>query len=250
VPRPRARDLACLAHDTPDLTRRVRQGIHRRRLVPGTGAGLRAEIQPARELAHDQDVDSFHHLRPERRGREQRRRHGRRPEVGVEAKRLAQREQGLLGASLAGTVIPLGPAARAQKDRLRATAERDGWFRDGVPGGIDCRSARQTLSERQPELVPAIRFAQDAHGLGDHLGADAVPGDDRDVAGTIPAHGTAPTRSRRSTYSKLSTSACQDASTTFSETPTVPHVRVPSVDWISTRTLAAVAASAFKTRTL
>jgi hypothetical protein len=54
----------------------------------------------------------------------------------------------------------------------------------------------------------------------------------------------------KSLYSILSTSACQLASITFSDTPTVPHLFLPSPDSIRTRTRAAVPSAAVKTRTL
>src|SRR5271169_1703998 len=47
---------------------------------------------------------------------------------------------------------------------------------------------------------------------------------------------------RWSLYSTESTSACQLASTTLSDTPTVPHRVSPSVDSINTRTRASVPA--------
>jgi hypothetical protein len=59
-----------------------------------------------------------------------------------------------------------------------------------------------------------------------------------------------PSASLNSLYSKLSASASQLASTTFSLTPTVPHTSAPSRDSTTTRTGAAVPAFAFTTRTL
>src|SRR6185437_8221281 len=53
-----------------------------------------------------------------------------------------------------------------------------------------------------------------------------------------------------SLYSTESTSACQLASTTLLESPTVPQRRRPSVDSISTRTRAPVPAPLSSTRTL
>src|ERR1039457_1118696 len=53
-----------------------------------------------------------------------------------------------------------------------------------------------------------------------------------------------------SLYSIESTSACQLASTTLLDNPTVPHRRLPSVDSISTRTRASVPAPLSSTRTL
>ena len=51
-------------------------------------------------------------------------------------------------------------------------------------------------------------------------------------------------------YSIESESAIREASMTFSDTPTVLHVDLPSVDLMSTLTLAAVAALSSSTRTL
>jgi len=50
-------------------------------------------------------------------------------------------------------------------------------------------------------------------------------------------------------YSTLSTSASHDASMMFGETPTVPHVLVPSLDSMTTRVLAAVASVGSRMRT-
>jgi len=51
-------------------------------------------------------------------------------------------------------------------------------------------------------------------------------------------------------HSRLSTSACRLASTMFSLTPMVPHSVTPSVDWISTRVVAAVPVVESMIRTL
>ena len=53
-----------------------------------------------------------------------------------------------------------------------------------------------------------------------------------------------------SLYSTLSESASQEASMMFSDTPTVPQIESLSLDWIITRTRAAVPARALTTLTL
>ena len=53
-----------------------------------------------------------------------------------------------------------------------------------------------------------------------------------------------------SAHSRLSTSACRLASTMFSLTPMVPHSVTPSLDWISTRVVAAVPVVESMMRTL
>src|SRR5262249_21899423 len=82
-----------------------------------------------------------------------------------------------------------------------------------------------------------------------------------DVPDTRPERGFAPlcreavllrgfTLSLWSLYSIESTRACQLASTTLLDSPTVPHRRWPSVDSINTRTRAPVPAPVPRTRTL
>src|SRR5262249_41449913 len=134
--------------------------------------------------------------------------------------------------------------------RVRTAAQLEGPIGDRMADRVDRGAAGKPLFELQAHLVPATGRGQHAHRLRGHFASDAVSRDDGDAMGPDGPHESASTRSLSNTYSRLSTSACQDASTTFSETPTVPHVRTPSVDWISTRTFAAVAASAFSTRTL
>ena len=51
-------------------------------------------------------------------------------------------------------------------------------------------------------------------------------------------------------YSRPSTNACQEASMMFSETPTAPHIRLPSVESMRTRVVAAVARCSSRMRTL
>src|SRR5918998_3504078 len=51
-------------------------------------------------------------------------------------------------------------------------------------------------------------------------------------------------------YSRPSTRACQEASMMFSETPTAPHIRLPSVESMRTRVVAAVARCSSRMRTL
>ncbi len=54
----------------------------------------------------------------------------------------------------------------------------------------------------------------------------------------------------RRAYSMESTSASSEAVMMFSLTPTVPHSRLPSVLWMSTRVLAPVPATPSRIRTL
>ena len=97
----------------------VRVGAH----VGGEvlGAGLLAEVDPAGELAHDEQVGALDPLAPQGRGFIQRRQRLDGAQVGVQPEPLAQPEQALLGprrVRVGG--VPLGPADRRQQHRVGA----------------------------------------------------------------------------------------------------------------------------------
>ena len=96
APAPLARDLERAARDPLDLGPRVLARVEPRPVVAGA---LRAEVEPADELAHDHEVDPSG---------------ARRPEVRVDAELLAQAEQPLLGTHR------LAPRARAGRPRRAA----------------------------------------------------------------------------------------------------------------------------------
>ncbi len=74
-------------------------------------ARLLAEVDPARQLAHDEQVGPFDPLAPQRRGFVQGREGLDRAQVRVQAEALAQAEQTLLGARFGGIGrVPLRPA--------------------------------------------------------------------------------------------------------------------------------------------
>lgn len=153
--------------------------------------------------------------------------------------------------------------------------------------GVGQRGAAGRLDAgiRYPGKVGVLRgferFADQVPGLG--RSGDAVPRrslsqlvEDRPLeddveAGQLGGHGLSvsqvmvlrgpppgqhvyrrddPFRLFRRLYSTESARACQEASMIFSETPTVDHTSLPSVDSMVTRTLAAVEACGFTTRTL
>ena len=87
---------------------------------------LLAEVDPPRQLADDDHVDAFQHLRAQRRGGEQHGIHRHRPEVRVEPEALADGEQALLGPHLAPGVIPLWSAHRAEEHRVRGPRRLEG----------------------------------------------------------------------------------------------------------------------------
>ena len=92
---PRARQLEGDARDALDLVCVVDLRIDGALLaVAEIGDGLRlAEINPARQLAHDQDIEALDHFALERRGIGERRIADRRAQIGEEPKILAQAQK-------------------------------------------------------------------------------------------------------------------------------------------------------------
>ncbi len=77
--------------DALDFIARVDTGIDRTVTVPGFGL---AEIQPAGQLAHDQDIEpALHQVGAQGTGRRQRGVQAARPEVREQAELLTQRQQ-------------------------------------------------------------------------------------------------------------------------------------------------------------
>src|SRR5947208_9034270 len=73
------------------------------------------------QLADDHQVDAVEDLGPERRGRDELRPGANGPQVGVEAERLPESEERLLGANRRRRVVPLGTADGTEQDRVGAT---------------------------------------------------------------------------------------------------------------------------------
>ena len=73
---------------------------------------LLAEIDPAGELAHDQEVEALHHLALERGGVGQRRVADRRPEIGIEREVLAEPQQPGFRPLVVRDAVPFGSADR------------------------------------------------------------------------------------------------------------------------------------------
>ena len=96
--------------------------------------GLRAEVDPAGELAHDEQVGALDQLALERAGVVERRQRADRAQVGVQAERLAQPEQALLGARRVRVGrVPLRAADRGEQDGVGRAAGGDVSSVSGVP---------------------------------------------------------------------------------------------------------------------
>ena len=86
------------ARDAANLALAIAHRVEAFALTGGLANTLRlAEIDVARQLAHDEDVEPRHHFRLERRRRGELRMHLRRAQVGEQAQLLAQAKDRLFG---------------------------------------------------------------------------------------------------------------------------------------------------------
>ena len=133
-------------------------------------ARLRAEVDAAGELAHDEQVGALDQLALERAGVVERRQRAHRAQVRVQAERLAQAEQALLGPRR-GRVgrVPLRAADRGEQHGVGRPAGGDGRV-----GQRRCRGRRSR--RRRTVLLVGERAdgVEDARRGGEDLRADAV----------------------------------------------------------------------------
>ena len=135
-----------------------------------------AEVDAAGQLAHDEQVDALDDLAPQRRGIGEPGDDGRGPQVREEAEILADAQQPLLGAHVDGERVPLRPADRAEQHRPAVAADVDDLVAQRRAVGVDRGAADQLLDELEREALPGRDRLEHAAGLHDHLGADAVSG--------------------------------------------------------------------------
>ncbi len=124
-------------------------------------------------------------------------------------------------------------------DLSQAAAEEIGL----TAAGVDSVDVQVLTGSEQGEYAPRTRYAVKKY---------AVPRDPREVEALrlVERPYLKVLAAAFTPYSRPSTSACQDASIMFSPTPTAPQTRLPSVESMSTRVVAAVARCSSSIRTL
>ena len=138
-------------------------------------AHLVAEVDAARQLAHDEHVDAGQPFRTQRRRVEQLGIDRHRAQVGVEAQAFADREQALLGADLGARVVPLRAAHRAQQHGVGLLRDRQRLGRQRRPGLVDRRAADQRFAQRESVSPSLTDRRQHTRRLRDHFGTDSIP---------------------------------------------------------------------------
>src|SRR5689334_21685939 len=163
------------------------------------------EVDVAGQLAQDQDVETRHHLGPQRRSVGELRKNRRGTEIGEQVQLLPEPEDRLLGPLFARQRIVLRTADRAEQDRVRSFCERERRLGYRVSGGIVGGAADRCLLQLEHE---ALRPEGIEHfdRLGNDLRTDAIAGKNRDF------HGSSRTaRAARSGASPRTSGSCRRA---------------------------------------
>ena len=179
-----ARGLEGHPRDARDLDLVVDHGVAR--LAPAgdqRAAPRLAEVEPARELAHHQQVDALDHLAAQRRGVDQRREHLRRAQVREQAELLADAQQPLLGPHVDGQRVPLRAADGAQQHGAALARALQHARRRAAS-----RGRRSTRRRSGPRREPA-RIPWRAATASSTRAASAV------TSGPMPSPGSSRTRS-------------------------------------------------------
>ncbi len=172
-----ARELRGGAHDALDLGHRVDAQ------VGGAGriAALLPEVDPAGQLAHEDEVHPLDHLALERGGIREGGVDAHGPQVRVGAERGAQPEQSLLGTYAGLRSRPARAADGPEQHRIGLPAGAQGGRWQRVAVAVDGRTAEGQLGEL--ELVPEAgpEGPEHPHALGNDFRPDPVTGQHRDA---------------------------------------------------------------------
>ena len=180
-PRRRSRDGESQRGDPFDFLHRVDARVVRHAVAAATIA----EVDAARQLAHDHHVGASRALLAQRAGGSERRHDPYRPQVGEQAEALAQAEQTLLRAWCVGVGrVPLRPAHGAQQHGVGCAAafQHLGGQRDPVL--VDRDAADRRPLDLEAGIEPGRERVQELQPCPDHLGTDPVARQDDDFDGS------------------------------------------------------------------
>ena len=151
--------------------------------APGSpdGSVRVAEVDPAGQLADDQEVDAREQLRAQRRRPGQGRVDGHRPEVGEQAEAAAQGEERLLGSDRRARVGPFRAADGPEQDRVGLAAGGQVLVADGDPVRVDGGAADEVLRPVDAEAERLTGRVDDPARRRDDLRPDPVARDGRDA---------------------------------------------------------------------
>ncbi len=163
------------ARDPLDLGHRIGADIG----GVGGGAPLLAEVDAARQFAHEHEIDPVEHLRLDRRDPAQRSVHRDRAQVRIHAEFAPQRKERRLGAHRRIRGAPLRSADRAEQHRIGAPAQRErvGW--QAVAVHIDRGATEKGGCEFELVAEGGSGRIEDAKRLRNDFGTDPVAAEHR-----------------------------------------------------------------------
>ncbi len=182
---PLAREIEGDLGDALDLVRRVDLRVDRALLAVLERDDLLrlAEIDAARELAHDHDVEPFDELALQRRRIRERRIADRGSEVREQPKVLSQAQEARLGADRIRHLVPLGSADGAEDHGVRGfMALAIVSSVTGTPlASMAAPPTRSVSVSKLRPLAPLVEEGDHALDLGHRFDADAVAGEKKQL---------------------------------------------------------------------
>jgi len=138
--------------DALDLRCRIDAGIHRALLAVGQGGGFLglAEIDPAHQFAHDQDIQARNDLGLEGRGILQRIETQRRAQIGIDAHVLAHAQQAAFG---------------ALRERLGIARMGEIWTRDDEDVFEQVAAAERDGARHGADIAVAVELVESSDGF-------------------------------------------------------------------------------------
>ena len=150
-------------------------GIPGSRLTAHFFSAALAEVDAAGQLAHNHNVHivADNVVFNRRSALERSENHGR-TQVGKQAQCAANAQKTCLGTVVAGLVVPLGTAHRAEQHAVGSLALCHGFFGKRHAGCVDCTAAEQRLVIGDGKTKLLRRLVEHLDSLIDDFGADAV----------------------------------------------------------------------------
>ena len=133
-----------------------------------------AEVQAARQLPHDHDVDALQQVRLDRAGVDDRGEDLYRPEVREQVEALTDGEDAVLWPGLGVWVVPLGTAYRSEEHAVDAIADLQRLVRERGAKVVDGIAADPPVAQVEVVPEPGSDGIEDLDGLGSDLGAYSV----------------------------------------------------------------------------
>ena len=142
-----------------------------------------AEIDAARQFAHDDEVETLDDLALQGRGIGECRIADGRPQIGEQGEILAQPQEPRLGPHVVRDSVPFGAADSAEDHRVGRLSARHVLLADRLAMRIIGAAADEALLRLETGQSGSVAPGDDFFDLGHHFGADAVTGQEEQLVG-------------------------------------------------------------------